>query len=66
MVFCKYVAIFTSDGVFFQMLEENVPDLQSASVFAFPVLLSFVWERHLWCVRESRTVASSFETGADS
>lgn len=65
MVFCKYVAIFTSDG-FIQMLEENVPALQSASVLAFPVPLRFVWESHLWCVRKSGTIASSFETGADS
>ena len=46
MVFCKYVAVFTSDG-FILMSEGNVPALQSASVLAFPVLLRFVWESHL-------------------
>lgn len=34
MVFCQYVAIFTSDG-FIQMLEGNVPALQSASALPF-------------------------------
>lgn len=65
MVFCKYVAVFTSDG-FIQTSEGNAPALQSVSVLAFPVLLRFVWESHLWLVRESGTIASSFETGADS
>lgn len=65
MVFCKYVAVFTSDG-FIQMSEGNVPALQSARVLAFPVLLRLVWESHLWCVRKSSTIASSFETGVDS
>lgn len=46
MVFCKYVAVFTSDG-FVQMSEGNAAALQSASVLAFPVLLRFVWESHL-------------------
>lgn len=43
MVFCKYVAVFTSDG-FIHMSEGNLPALQSPSVLAFPVLLRFVWE----------------------
>lgn len=49
MVFCKHVAIFTSDG-FIQMLQGNVAALQSRSVLAFPAPLRFVWERHLWRV----------------
>lgn len=53
MVFCKYVAIFTWDG-FIQMLEENVPALQSDGVRAFPVPLRSVWESHSWCVRKER------------
>lgn len=43
MAFCKYVAVFTSDG-FIQTSEGNLPALQSPSVLAFPVLLRFIWE----------------------
>lgn len=50
----------------FKRQEGNAAALQSARVLAFPVLLRFVWESHLWCVRESGTIASSFETGVDS